>query len=68
MLSPQEQAEVEVQITLSKSLALGFVFSLLPMAGLGSLAACRYRNGDVVYRGWYRWLDRESNLLLADGI
>ena len=39
MLTAEEKLQMHAQIALSKSLAMGFVFSLLPVAGLGSLAA-----------------------------
>jgi hypothetical protein len=39
MLSAEEQSQVDAQVALSKRLALGFALSLLPVAGLGSLAA-----------------------------
>jgi hypothetical protein len=62
MLSAQEQAEVDTQIALSKSLSLGFVFSLLPIAGLGSLAAIW-----IGARGWKK-IEASGGKLVGTGM
>ncbi|MEO5958195.1 MAG: hypothetical protein ABIR80_03700 [Opitutaceae bacterium] len=39
MLSEEDKIQIAEQIALSKSLALGFALSLLPVAGVGSIVA-----------------------------
>ena len=39
MITAEERSQIEAQIVLSKSLGLGVALSLLPSAGLGSVAA-----------------------------
>jgi hypothetical protein len=39
MLTPDEKRQIEEQIKLSKSLGLGFALSLIPLYGVGSVAA-----------------------------
>jgi hypothetical protein len=65
MRTAEEKIQMEAQIALSKSLAMGFAFSLLPVAGLGSIAAIviglRARkkieasNGRLVGMGMVTW-------------
>jgi hypothetical protein len=39
MLTTDEKSQIEKQVALSKGLGLGVALSLLPVAGIGSLAA-----------------------------
>lgn len=39
MRTPEQEQEMSEQITLSKSLGLGFALSVIPTAGIGSVAA-----------------------------
>jgi len=39
MITAEDRSQIEAQVALSKSLGLGVALSLLPVAGLGSLAA-----------------------------
>ena len=65
MLSPEEKTKLETQSALSKSLALGLMFTVLPAAGVGSIAAIwigirgrkkiQESNGDLVGAGVATW-------------
>lgn len=39
MRTPEQEQEMSEQIVLSKSLGLGFALSIIPTAGIGSIAA-----------------------------
>lgn len=39
MITAEDRSQIEAQIALSKSLGLGVALSLLPVAGLGSIAS-----------------------------
>lgn len=62
MLSAEEQAQVDVQISLSKSLSLGLVFSILTVGGLGSVAAIW-----IGVRGWKK-IKASDRKLVGSGI
>ena len=65
MLSTEEKSKLEAQSALSKSLSLGLMFSVMPVAGLGSIAAIRIgvrgrkkiqaSNGNLVGSGVATW-------------
>jgi hypothetical protein len=62
MLSAQEKAQIETQVALSKTLALGFVLSLLPVAGIGSVIAIW-----IGVRSWKK-IDASDPCLVGTGM